>query len=68
MIIFITSGITDILDGHIARKYNKITKFGTVADPFADKLTLLAVLFSLYIKGFIPSFILTKISTRLSLI
>ena len=34
----------------IARKYNKITKFGTVADPFADKLTLLTVLFSLYIK------------------
>ncbi|CDM69786.1 Phosphatidylglycerophosphate synthase [Clostridium bornimense] len=59
MIIFITSGITDILDGYIARKYNKITKFGTVADPFADKLTLLAVLFALYIKGFIPTFILT---------
>lgn len=58
MIIFTISSITDVLDGYVARKYNKITKFGTVADPFADKLTLLTVLFSLYIKGFIPNFIL----------
>ena len=58
MIIFIASSITDVLDGYIARKYNKVTKFGTLIDPLADKLTLLTVLFSLYIKKFIPIFIL----------
>lgn len=33
------SGITDMLDGKIARKYNMITDLGKVLDPLADKLT-----------------------------
>lgn len=33
------SGITDMLDGRIARKYNMITDLGKVLDPLADKLT-----------------------------
>ena len=43
-LIFIFSGITDIADGYIARKYNMITKIGTVLDPLADKMMLVAVL------------------------
>ena len=36
--IFLTlSGITDILDGFIARKFNFITNFGKLIDPLADK-------------------------------
>lgn len=54
IIIFVISGITDILDGYIARKNNQITKLGTVLDPLADKLMLLTVLISLTIKKFIP--------------
>lgn len=42
--IFIFSAITDIMDGYIARKYNMITKIGTVLDPLADKLMLISVL------------------------
>lgn len=41
------SGLTDIVDGYIARKYNMITDFGKTIDPVADKLTQLAVLFCL---------------------
>lgn len=53
-IVFLIAGLTDILDGYIARKYNLITKFGTAMDPLADKLMLLAALASLGIKGFLP--------------
>ncbi|URZ02962.1 CDP-diacylglycerol--glycerol-3-phosphate 3-phosphatidyltransferase [Clostridium felsineum] len=57
-IIFFTAGFTDILDGYIARKFNEITKYGTVLDPLADKLMLLTVLTCLSIKGYIPILIL----------
>ncbi|MCG4585683.1 CDP-diacylglycerol--glycerol-3-phosphate 3-phosphatidyltransferase [Anaerosalibacter bizertensis] len=45
-IVLIVSGITDMLDGYVARKYNMVTKLGTVLDPIADKLTTFAVLAS----------------------
>lgn len=33
------SGLTDALDGYIARKYHKISEVGKILDPIADKLT-----------------------------
>lgn len=41
------SGITDFLDGYIARKFNMITELGKFIDPLADKLTQAALVFSL---------------------
>ncbi len=41
------SGLTDFLDGIIARKFNKITDLGKVLDPFADKLTQAALIICL---------------------
>ena len=49
-IILIISGISDFLDGYIARKYNQITRFGKMLDPTADKLTLMAVMVCVGIK------------------
>ena len=37
--VIILSGITDIADGFIARKFNMISNFGKILDPIADKLT-----------------------------
>lgn len=54
VLIFLLAGITDILDGHIARKYNMITKWGKILDPAADKAMQLAVLACLCISGIIP--------------
>ena len=47
MAILALSGITDIVDGIIARKCNMISDFGKVFDPVADKLTQIAMLFCL---------------------
>lgn len=52
--IFIFAGITDILDGYIARKYNLISVVGTVLDPLADKLMLLTALVCLTLDGVMP--------------
>lgn len=57
-VILTVSGLTDILDGVIARKFNFITNFGKLIDPLADKATQIAVLASLTFKGIVPLWIL----------
>ncbi|GGA83460.1 CDP-alcohol phosphatidyltransferase family protein [Ornithinibacillus halotolerans] len=42
--IILVSGLTDMLDGWIARKFNQITELGKTVDPIADKLTQAAIL------------------------
>ena len=37
-VIYIVAGITDVLDGWIARKYNWTSAFGRITDPFVDKV------------------------------
>ncbi len=59
LIFLILSGITDVLDGTIARKFNFITDVGKLLDPFADKATQVAILVTLAIKGVIPFWILS---------
>ena len=57
--IYLTiSGLTDVLDGFIARKYNFITNFGKLVDPLADKATQIAILVTLSLKDIIPMWIL----------
>ena len=46
-IILIISGLTDTVDGIIARKFNMISDLGKVLDPIADKVTQAAMLFCL---------------------
>lgn len=46
-VVLALSGITDIVDGIIARKCHMISDFGKAFDPVADKLTQIAMLFCL---------------------
>lgn len=39
VVVILLSGITDIADGIIARKFNMVSDFGKILDPIADKLT-----------------------------
>ena len=47
MLVVMVAGITDFLDGRIARKFNMITDLGKVIDPVADKLMQFAMLITL---------------------
>lgn len=47
LLILTLSGVTDIVDGIIARKFNMVSNFGKAFDPVADKLTQMAMLFCL---------------------
>lgn len=48
-VALILSGISDALDGFIARTFNQVTAVGKVLDPIADKLTLFAIMICMVI-------------------
>ncbi|MBE6593538.1 MAG: CDP-diacylglycerol--glycerol-3-phosphate 3-phosphatidyltransferase [Ruminococcaceae bacterium] len=54
LIIFLTAGATDIVDGYLARRFNWITNLGKILDPFADKFMQCTALICLCIKSFVP--------------
>lgn len=54
VILLILAGISDYLDGKIARKFNQISRLGQLLDPAADRLYTLAILLALLIRGIIP--------------
>lgn len=51
---FAVAMITDVFDGHLARKYDLVTDFGKIADPIADKAIMGAALICLSYLGDLP--------------
>ncbi|HHW48036.1 MAG TPA: CDP-diacylglycerol--glycerol-3-phosphate 3-phosphatidyltransferase [Clostridiaceae bacterium] len=44
LLLFLLAGLTDVLDGYIARAFNMVTPWGKLADPLADKLMQITAL------------------------
>ena len=59
-VVFIIAALTDLLDGYLARKLHKTTKFGAFLDPVADKimvcvaLVLIVEFYSVHVAEFFP--------------
>ncbi|MDL2287845.1 CDP-diacylglycerol--glycerol-3-phosphate 3-phosphatidyltransferase [Oscillospiraceae bacterium OttesenSCG-928-F05] len=56
--VFLFASATDVLDGFIARKFNKITKLGRILDPLADKLMTATVLVCIVIGEILPVWVI----------
>ncbi|MCW2759523.1 MAG: pgsA2 2 [Nocardioidaceae bacterium] len=54
LLVLVLSGITDFLDGWLARRWNQISKLGEILDPVADRLYILAVVVGLGFREIIP--------------
>ena len=65
-VLFFIAGLTDYLDGFLARKYNATSQMGEILDPVADKILItflcfgLALNLSSYLIGFAGALIITR--------
>ena len=41
LVLFMFAGVTDYLDGYLARKYNLVSEIGEILDPIADKILII---------------------------
>lgn len=57
LVVFLTAGLTDVIDGFLARKFNWVTNLGKILDPLADKLMQCTVLVCMLVKGLIPDWL-----------
>ncbi|HEY2143760.1 MAG TPA: CDP-diacylglycerol--glycerol-3-phosphate 3-phosphatidyltransferase [Candidatus Udaeobacter sp.] len=64
LVIFLIAGLTDFIDGEIARRYGIITNFGKLMDPLVDKIMLAAAFISLVPLKAVPAWAATTIVAR----
>jgi cardiolipin synthase len=62
--VFAVAGLTDLLDGTIARLFNQRSIFGAWLDPIADKVLLLSTLFALAVTGILPLWLAVIVAIR----
>ena len=67
MYVFLLAGMTDVVDGFLARKFGWITDLGKILDPVADKLMQFTALVCLFIKSCIPIWLVIMIFIKESL-
>src|SRR6202047_4235955 len=64
LIIFLIAGLTDFIDGEIARRYGSITNFGKLMDPLVDKIMMAAAFISLVPLKAVPAWAATAVVAR----
>lgn len=62
--IFLVAGITDAVDGALARKLNQRSQFGSWLDPAADKSLIVIILTLLAALGAVPLWLLLLVASR----
>lgn len=55
--LFAIAGLSDAVDGYVARQFNQQTRVGAVLDPLADKLLIVATALALAWLGLLPSWL-----------
>jgi len=64
LVIFLVAGLTDFIDGEIARRYGVITNFGKLMDPLVDKIMMAAAFISLVPLKAVPAWAATTVVAR----
>jgi cardiolipin synthase (CMP-forming) len=63
-LLLLASGATDWLDGKIARSTGQITRLGTLLDPLADRLFIIATLIGLLLRDIVPVWLVVLLLSR----
>lgn len=64
LVVFVLAGLSDGLDGFIAKRYNLVTRLGTILDPLADKILLVSAYIMLTILGHLPLWLVLTVGFR----
>ena len=64
LIVFIIAGLTDGLDGIIARIFNQKSDLGAYLDPLADKILLVSAFVVMGVRGYLPPWLIVVVITR----
>jgi cardiolipin synthase len=64
IIVLVIGGVTDYLDGKLARAWNQTSRFGELADPAIDRLYIVATLIVLYLRDALPLWVILILITR----
>ena len=64
LMLFLFAGITDALDGWIAKQFSFQSRLGSILDPMADKILLASTFLGLYWVGILPLWLLLLIFVR----
>jgi CDP-diacylglycerol--glycerol-3-phosphate 3-phosphatidyltransferase len=64
LIVFLLAGISDFVDGEIARRYGVVTNFGKLMDPLVDKIMVAAAFISLVPLNAVPAWAATTVVAR----
>lgn len=60
----LAAGVSDALDGLLAKRFNLVTRLGGLLDPIADKLLLAAGFIGLWLGGHVPTWLLLLVLVR----
>ena len=64
LVLFVAAGITDLLDGEIARRRKLITNFGILMDPLADKIMVCSAFIAFVGLGWMPAWMVIIVVAR----
>ena len=64
LLVLVVAGLTDAIDGLLARRWNQQTRLGMLLDPLADKLLLTSAFLSLSMLHLVPSWLVIVVVSR----
>jgi cardiolipin synthase (CMP-forming) len=63
-LLFLLAGLSDLVDGYLAKRFNMATELGAFLDPLADKALIVSIYVTLGIAGAIPRWLVILVVSR----
>lgn len=63
-VTFLIAGISDAVDGYLAKRFNWESELGAYLDPLADKLLIVSIFVALGVQGALPSWLVIAVVSR----
>ena len=63
-VLFLVAGVSDAVDGFLAKRFHMTTELGAYLDPLADKALIVSIYLALGVNGFIPRWLVIMVVSR----